>query len=579
MHASIQHVNLLSDAIEARAYQLDAVNESLTGSMLLVLPTAAGKTAVAWMLIAEKLIEKVGKILLIAPTVALVNQHLKGINKILALKEIEPISITGQNMANKRAGMWISSRIVIATPQVVRNDIINGILSIEEYSLVIFDEAHHCTGEHAMAQVGRLYNSKSQNPLILGMTASPGSNISQVEEICKNLNLQRIHLRTPDDPMISEYLSNLEVQEIKVNVPEEIMVLTNPLILWQKGIVDRERRLGIYIMPGEINHIGLSNAMDRAKKAINRGKKSAYSSISQIGIAMRLHHLINHMLCQGTAASREFLNRLENENDNKSVRNFMRDIRIQKLLVEIKKKNEIHSKVGAVRRLVRERLRRNLDSKIIIFASFRDTISVLDEAMGDLKDARAIQFIGQTNRSSSEGLKPKEQIKRLEEFRNGSANILISTSVGEEGLDIPTADLVIFYEPVSSETRTIQRRGRTGRQREGEIIVLIAEGTRDENARSAALKREKNMHKVVQRVKRKLSLSNHIGENKLNNFKVKKYDEIIDASEFIRKEKDSHAPTVVKFDESRVNMERKEIKRTKLEKFRSLDQTGLDEFN
>jgi Fanconi anemia group M protein len=547
--------------------------------MLLVLPTAAGKTAVAWMLIAEKLIEKVGKILLIAPTVALVNQHLKGINKILALKEIEPISITGQNIANKRAAMWISSRIVIATPQVVRNDIINGILSIEEYSLVIFDEAHHCTGEHAMAQVGRLYNSKSQNPLILGMTASPGSNISQVEEICKNLNLERIHLRTPEDPMISEYLSNLEVQEIKVNVPEEIMVLTNPLILWQKGIVDRERRLGIYIMPGEINHIGLSNAMDRAKKAINRGKKSAYSSISQIGIAMRLHHLINHMLCQGTAASREFLNRLENENDNKSVRNFMRDIRIQKLLIEIKKKNEIHSKVGAVRRLVRERLRRNLDSKIIIFASFRDTITVLDEAMGDLKDARAIQFIGQTNRSSGEGLKPKEQIKRLEEFRNGSANILISTSVGEEGLDIPTADLVIFYEPVSSETRTIQRRGRTGRQREGEIIVLIAEGTRDENARSAALKREKNMHKVVQRVKRKLSLSNHIGENKLNNFKVKKYDEIIDASEFIRKEKDSNAPTVVKFDESRVNIEREEIKRVKLEKFRSLGQTGLDEFN
>ena len=579
MHASIQHVNLLSDTIEARAYQLDAVNESLAGSMLLVLPTAAGKTAVAWMLIAEKLIEKVGKILLIAPTVALVNQHLKGINKILALKEIEPISITGQNIANKRAAMWISSRIVIATPQVVRNDIINGILSIEEYSLVIFDEAHHCTGEHAMAQVGRLYNSKSQNPLILGMTASPGSNISQVEEICKNLNLERIHLRTPEDPMISEYLSNLEVQEIKVNVPEEIMVLTNPLILWQKGIVDRERRLGIYIMPGEINHIGLSNAMDRAKKAINRGKKSAYSSISQIGIAMRLHHLINHMLCQGTAASKEFLNRLENENDNKSVRNFMRDIRIQKLLIEIKKKNEIHSKVGAVRRLVRERLRRNLDSKIIIFASFRDTITVLDEAMGDLKDARAIQFIGQTNRSSGEGLKPKEQIKRLEEFRNGSANILISTSVGEEGLDIPTADLVIFYEPVSSETRTIQRRGRTGRQREGEIIVLIAEGTRDENARSAALKREKNMHKVVQRVKRKLSLSNHIGENKLNNFKVKKYDEIIDASEFIRKEKDSNAPTVVKFDESRVNIEREEIKRVKLEKFRSLGQTGLDEFN
>ena len=99
-------------------------------------------------------------------------------------------------MVNKREEMWLSSRIVVATPQVVKNDIINEILRIEEYSLVILDEAHHCTGEHAMAQVGRLYNSKSLNPLILGMTASPGSNISQVEEICKNLNLERIHLRT-----------------------------------------------------------------------------------------------------------------------------------------------------------------------------------------------------------------------------------------------------------------------------------------------------------------------------------------------------------------------------------------------
>jgi Fanconi anemia group M protein len=332
-------------------------------------------------------------------------------------------------------------------------------------------------------------------------------------------------------------------------------------------------------MPGEINHIGLSNAMERAKRAINKGKKSAYSSISQIGIAMRLHHLINHMLCQGTAASREFLNRLEKENSNKSVRNFMRDTRIQKLLVEIKKKNEIHSKVGAVRRLVRERLRRNLDSKIIIFASFRDTITVLDEALRDLKDVRAIQFIGQTNRSSGDGLKPKEQIRRLEGFRNGSSNVLISTSVGEEGLDIPTADLVIFYEPVSSETRTIQRRGRTGRQREGEIIILIAEGTRDENARSAALKRERNMHKAVQRVKRKLSLSNHIGDNKLNNFKVIKYDKVMDASEFLQKEKKSHRPTVVKFDESKVSDEKESISRIKLEKFRSLGQRGLDEFD
>ena len=183
------------------------------------------------------------------------------------------------------------------------------------------------------------------------------------------------------------------------------------------------------------------------------------------------------------------------------------------------------------------------------------------------------------NRTSGDGLKPKQQIEILDEFRDGSANILISTSVGEEGLDIPTADLVIFYEPVSSETRTIQRRGRTGRQREGEVIVLIAEGTWDENSRAAALKREVNMHKVVRRVSRNLSFSNHIGKSKLNNFKVKLDEKIISSSEFVRKEKSLHEPTVIEYDESIVDKINKDKDRVKLDKFRSYEQRGLDEFN
>ena len=46
-------------------------------------------------------------------------------------------------------------------------------------------------------------------------------------------------------------------------------------------------------------------------------------------------------------------------------------------------------------------------------------------------------------------------------------------------MDIPAADLVVFYEPVASAVRAIQRRGRTGRHAEGEVVMLVAEGTRD----------------------------------------------------------------------------------------------------
>ena len=53
------------------------------------------------------------------------------------------------------------------------------------------------------------------------------------------------------------------------------------------------------------------------------------------------------------------------------------------------------------------------------------------------------------------------------EFRKGEFNVLVSSSIGEEGLHVPDVDLVVFYEAVPSEIRYIQRRGRTGRTTPG----------------------------------------------------------------------------------------------------------------
>ena len=470
---------LSPDAIEARAYQLEAADEALTGSTMLVLPTAAGKTVVAWMVIAERLESTTGWVLLVAPTVALVEQHLRGLSP--TLESVEPISITGQNPVSKRPKLWGSSRVIVATPQVVRNDIVKGTLDLTECSLLIVDEAHHSTGEHAMAQVGEMYHSQSSNPLVFATTASPGSRKDQVREVCTRLGIERIHLRPSDDPMLVKHLAGLELQEIRVAVPSQIRELAEPLILWQRGIVDRQRRLGRYVMPGTISHAGLSNAMERSQTAISRGESNAYQSVSQIATAMRLHHLINHLLSQGCAASREFLLRLSSgdRSTTKSTRGFLRDPRISGLIRSLDEMREVHSKVGAVRRLIRERLRRDSESRVIVFATFRDTVSALELALSELEGVRPVRFVGQSSRDGSEGLTAKQQVERLDEFREGSANVLVATSVGEEGLDIPSADLVIFYEPVTSEIRTIQRRGRTGRHREGEVVVLIAEETRD----------------------------------------------------------------------------------------------------
>ena len=155
MQHGILHPSLTPGLIEALAYQLEATDEALSGSMMLVLPTAAGKTVVAWMVIADRLESSDGWILMIAPTVALVEQHLRGIESVLSSSaSVTPISVTGQNPGAKRTALWGSSRLVVATPQVVRNDVARGVLDLSDCSLLVVDEAHHSTGDHAMAQVG-----------------------------------------------------------------------------------------------------------------------------------------------------------------------------------------------------------------------------------------------------------------------------------------------------------------------------------------------------------------------------------------------------------------------------------------
>ncbi len=580
MSVRLQHDGLRDGVVEARAYQLEAVDVALSGSTLLVLPTAAGKTAVAWMVMAEMLRRSDGWALMVAPTVALVKQHLDDLQNVFEGEAVKPIAMSGAIPASKREGMWQESRLVVSTPQVVRNDVNRGVLDLRDCCVLVIDEAHHATGERGEAQVADLYLGLADEPLILGMTASPGSKTEKVQEICERLAVERIHMRSSNDGMLADHLANLDIEEMRVRVPDEVRELAEPFVRWQEGIVDRERRLGRYVLPGPVSHSGLANAMERANVAVRRGESDAYGSMSRIGLAMSLHHLINHLLCQGTAAAREFLDRKESgaDSEKKNTRNLLRDPRVRDLRSSLAELGEIHSKVGAVRRLVRQRLRRDSESRIIVFATFRDTVTALDAALDGLEGARPVQFIGQSKRGSGKGLTPKQQVERIETFRSGEGNVLIATSVGEEGLDIPSADLVIFYEPVPSEIRNIQRRGRTGRHRDGDVVVLIAEDTRDEGARAAALRREENMHRAVARVRRKLARSAHLDLSNLNHFRVIAEDETISAAEFVKSIREQHRPELHASEVASDTSAPESAAILPPSTFRPRGQTGLEQF-
>ena len=134
------------------------------------------------------------------------------------------------------------------------------------------------------------------------------------------------------------------------------------------------------------------------------------------------------------------------------------------------------------------------------------------------------KFVGQATRGSDKGLTQKEQINLLREFKEGIYNTLVGTSVAEEGLDIEECDLVVFYDVVPSAIRSIQRRGRTGRKKEGKVFVLMAEGTRDEGYYWVEKTKEKNMKVSLEKIKNSETQSKGEQSNLLNFINSEKND-------------------------------------------------------
>ena len=138
MSATIRHDLLVEGTIEARAYQLSALDHCLSASTLLVLPTGMGKTPIEVMVLAERLRDPGGRGIMLAPTNALVNQHLSDLKDLLNLPEDDEIvGLTGAVSPKKRRIIWESAKIIVATPQVVRNDVVRGTLDLSDCSLLV----------------------------------------------------------------------------------------------------------------------------------------------------------------------------------------------------------------------------------------------------------------------------------------------------------------------------------------------------------------------------------------------------------------------------------------------------------
>lgn len=492
----IQHPELKPDMVEFRGFQANLARIAYEKNALIVLPTGMGKTVVALLTIADAFKAGAGRILLLAPTKPLVEQHATFFGEALAKQEVH--CLTGHIAPAKREALYAENGLICATPQVISNDAITGRLELATFDWIIFDECHRAVGEYPYTFIGR--NARKDNPKIrtMGLTASPGHDRRKIDEVRDNLHLRHVEIRTPHDPDVAPYVNETETIWETLPLPANMARVSQRL---QTALATRVRALkaqGSLKSGGSRPSRTALLEAGRKLQAMVKGRDpgpDVYGALSHQAQAMKIMHALELAETQGSDAFRAFVDKMREEakapKASKATRVLAEDPEIVEAYNIAKFDTQDNPKLGRTATLVSEALENK--GRVIVFASYRSTVEIIADHLKELPGAKPVVFVGQGNRNGRQGLTQKQQKELLQQFRDGEFNVLCATSVAEEGLDIPATDLVVFYEPIPSEIRSIQRRGRTGRHGTGKVVVLMTKGTGDEAAHWSSKRKEQAM--------------------------------------------------------------------------------------
>ncbi|MEM4283857.1 MAG: helicase-related protein [Candidatus Caldarchaeum sp.] len=506
-HVFVSHPMVKPDTIEDREYQRNMVEEALKNNTLVVLPTALGKTVIAELAAAELLHRHPGcRILVMAPTKPLVLQHRQSFLKHLNISEDEAVAVTGETGESVRKMAWGSPsvRIVFSTPQTAYNDYRRGWVRLEEFALLVFDECHRSRSRYAYTRLASEYVRSCPWPRILALTASPGSDEDRVMEVVKNLWIEKISWRSEEHEEVSSYIPGVKVDWVRVKLPKEYEEIRSAI---KAAIENRVRQLqgfGVVRMPlKNVTRAALVQAMNRLRTEISSGIKGRNMHyMAMISEVLSLYHALELIESQHVYSLRQYLNDVKSS-ELRSHRMLASSGDFHRIAELAEKCSLDHPKVEALLNRLSQHFSEKPGDRVMVFANIRNTAEVVTWRLSQL-GYRAKMFVGKGEGKEGPKMSQEEQMRVLKGFREGEFNILVATSIGEEGLDIPECGYVIFYEPAISGIRYIQRRGRTGRRLPGKVTILLAEDTVDEYYFAEGYRRAKKMAKLLEKVAKKL---------------------------------------------------------------------------
>jgi ERCC4-related helicase/ERCC4-type nuclease len=519
----VEHPLLAAGAIERRPYQVELAATAREAHTLVCLPTGLGKTAVSALVTADRLqADAGGTALLLAPTKPLVEQHAADYREWFEIPDDEVVVFTGEVSPEDRSDLWTDARIVVATPQVVENDLVGGRVSLAEVVHCTFDECHRATGDYAYTYIAERYHEDALDPLVTGMSASPGGDEEAILQVCENLGVAEVAVRTAEDDSVAAYTHHTDVEWQRVELPDSVLEIRDAVNDVIADRLERLKEMGVTNSTDpSMSESDLRSVRGRLQELVDADDSAGYEGMSLHAEVRKLRTAVTYAETQSVESLRRYFERQRNaarsSGASKATQRLVSEPAVKEAMRRAEEYDDLHPKFRRARMLIAETLGIDSGDRVIVFTESRDTAEALTDFLGEHFETR--RFVGQGDTEGSAGMTQNEQKETLAAFREGDFEVLVSTSVAEEGLDVPEVDLVLFYEPVPTAIRSIQRKGRTGRQSEGRVVVLLAEDTRDEAYYWISKRREEEMAEELQTLQSVAGeIEAELGQGRLDEF-------------------------------------------------------------
>jgi ATP-dependent DNA helicase MPH1 len=491
-----------------RDYQFNIVARSLFHNTLVALPTGLGKTFIAaTVMLNYYRWTKDTQIVFMAPTKPLIAQQMEACYGIVGIPRRDTVLMTGETAPGRRTDEWLERRVFFMTPQTVINDLKTGICDPKRLVLLVVDEAHKATGGYAYTEVISFVRRFNPSFRVLALTATPGSTVEAVQAVLDNLGIARVELRTEQSIDIRPYTHEKQTEiEVFDYSDEQDRVMD----LFGKALRDTVNKLkshNAYFQgdPMQLTAFGLTLARKKwmaaeagrkAPKPIQGMINAAFQQLSKLahGIGLLKFHGIKPFYVNVNEYQKSVQSGQEKGKTASAIANSESFVTMMNTVRTWTSNPDFigHPKLEYLREVV---LNHFLDAgegrqgsnvppsatRIMIFASYRDSTEEICRVLKRNEPMiRPHVFVGQAASKGSEGMDQKRQNAVIQDFKGGKYNTLVATSIGEEGLDIGTVDLIICYDSSSSPIRMLQRIGRTGRKRLGRVVLLLMKG-KEEN--------------------------------------------------------------------------------------------------